>query len=140
MRKHKEDHLTGNLTAMIDVVFQLIIFFVCTSALQDQTFNADIKLAMSPNGTPVTTKNPYEIRIDVDSQGRAFIGNMRYSLNDIYWALRKAANECGAENVPIIIRGDGRTKHHDIKLVMDECTHAGMYRLKFAAMKDPGKK
>ena len=34
MRKHPDEYLNGNLTAMIDVVFQLIIFFVATVSLQ----------------------------------------------------------------------------------------------------------
>ncbi len=37
MRKAKEEeYLSGVLTAMIDVVFQLIIFFVCTIKLARQ--------------------------------------------------------------------------------------------------------
>ena len=44
--------MTGNLTAMIDVVFQLIIFFVCTANLQDSAVNAEIKSAIKAYWAP----------------------------------------------------------------------------------------
>ena len=56
MRKRQEIPLFGNLTAMIDVVFQIIIFFVCTSNLQSSSIDTRIELARAPHGQPVTKK------------------------------------------------------------------------------------
>ena len=56
MRRREEDFMTGNLVAMIDVVFQIIIFFVCTSHMQDTALDERIRLAMAPNGQAVTTR------------------------------------------------------------------------------------
>jgi biopolymer transport protein ExbD len=138
MRKRHEEYMSGNLTAMIDVVFQLIIFFVATVSLQDQTFDATLKLAMAPDGQPVTAKNPLEVVIDVNSEGQILMGRIRYDKNTLGAILRQTAGTYGSDNVPIIIRGDGRTRHQDIKTVMDQCTGAGMYRIKFAAVKEAG--
>ena len=52
MRKHPDEYMSGNLTAMIDVVFQLIIFFVATVSLQDTVSDERIRLAMAPSGRP----------------------------------------------------------------------------------------
>ena len=73
MRKHEETYLSGNLTAMIDVVFQLIIFFVCTVNMQEKAIDERIALAMAPHGKAVEKKNPLEVNIDVDSKGRISI-------------------------------------------------------------------
>ena len=62
-----------NMTPMIDVVFQLIIFFVCTAALEQQAIDESIRLAMSPHGPAVEQKDPREVTVEVDSQGRISI-------------------------------------------------------------------
>jgi biopolymer transport protein ExbD len=138
MRREKEEpYLSGNLTAMIDVVFQLIIFFVCTTNLQDKAIDDRIRLAMAPHGKAVTTKNPLEINVDIDSKGRLSIARTVVSQPILVSILKKAVGEYG-QQVPVIIRGDGETKHEDIKKVMDACNQAGLWKIKFAALKERG--
>ena len=144
MRKQEEPYLTGNLTAMIDVVFQLIIFFVCTVAMQDKAIDDSIHLTMAPHGVAVTTKNPYEINIDVKHS--ALFGNImeinRLPMNRqlLTEVLKKAISDSGGDpdRVPIIIRGDERVKHEVIKEALDACSAAGIIRVKFAALKERG--
>ena len=38
----------------------------------------------------------------------------------------------------MIIRGDAKTAHKDIKRVMDVCTEAGLWKLEFSAYKERG--
>jgi biopolymer transport protein ExbD len=40
------------------------------------------------------------------------------------------------ENVPVVIRGDGRVPHEHIKKALDACSSAGIIKVKFAAMKE----
>ena len=135
MKKREEDYLNGNLTAMIDVVFQLIIFFVCTVNLQDKAIDDRIKLAMSPHGKAVKTKDPREINIDLDAQGHTTIARTYCSAQTLRNILRKAVQEYG-QDVPVVIRGDGLARHLYIRKVMEACTDAGIYRIKFAALKE----
>ena len=67
MRVRSEEVMTGKLTAMIDIVFQLIIFFVCTTNLQDSSVNVEIALPLAPHGVVQVEKDPREINIDVDA-------------------------------------------------------------------------
>ena len=136
MRKREETYLSGNLTAMIDVVFQLIIFFVCTVSMQDAGYDETINLAMAPHGAAVKQKNPLEITIDVDSQGHVRIARFQQSLGMLTAILKKVVNEYGAANVPVIIRGDGKTKHEQMRNVMDACGRAGVWKIKLAAYKE----
>ena len=55
-----------NMTPMIDVVFQLIIFFVCTIELEKAAIDESIRLAMAPHGPAIEEKNPLEVVIDVE--------------------------------------------------------------------------
>lgn len=136
MRKRTEDYLNGNLTAMIDVVFQLIIFFVCTTNMQEQGIDTRIRLSMAPHGEEVRKKNPLEITVDVDRNGRFFIARTPVTETTLISVLRKAAAEYGASQVPVIIRGDDSTKHEAIRRVLDACSKAGIWKTKFCALKE----
>ena len=139
MRKQREeDYLSGNLTAMIDVVFQLIIFFVCTVNLQDSAIDDRISLAMAPHGRPVEKKNPLEINVSVGNNGIVYVARTPISQPVLISVLRKAVADYG-QQIPVIIRGDGEAKHVDIKRVMDACAQAGIWKIKFAAYKERGK-
>ena len=138
MRKREEPYITSTLTAMIDVVFQLIIFFVCAVAMQDKALDQSITLALAPNGTAIKGKNPLEITVDVDKRGTMSIARTPMSKALLYSVLKKSASVYGADNIPVIIRGDGKAKHEAIKLAMDACAEAGIYKIKFAALKERG--
>ena len=122
---------------MIDVVFQLIIFFVCTVKMQDDSVVARIRLAMAPHGVAVATKNPLQVTIDVDNRGRILLGNSLVEPNVLRAILKKAVADAH-QAVPIIIRGDAKAPHKDIRRVMDVCTEAGLWKLEFAAYKEKG--
>lgn len=136
--QREEEYLSGNLTAMIDVVFQLIIFFVCTVSMQEKAVDESIKLAMAPHGEVSTVKNPNEITVDVDRDGRIAIARMPLTEGMLYSILSKVAAECGARNVPVIIRGDGKTKHGAVRMVMDACAKAGIWKIKISALREKG--
>ncbi len=137
MRKQKEeDYMSGNLTAMIDVVFQLIIFFVCTVNLQN-TVDYSIELAIAPHGKPEDKKDPREVKIDIDEKGRITIQKIRLTPSELNAMVKKIVGDYGLD-VPIIIRGDGRAKHSAIETAMNACTSAGIYKIKFSVLKEKG--
>ncbi len=133
----KKNHPDAQLdmTPMIDVVFQLIIFFVVTVALQDQALETQVRMAMSPHGPAEEVKDPRTITLDVDGNGTVSI--MRTRLNDtqLYNVLRKAAIDSG-QSTPVVIRGDWEAKHEDIRGVMDLIGKAGLWKIRFAALKE----
>jgi biopolymer transport protein ExbD len=141
MREQKpEDYLSGNLTAMIDVVFQLIIFFVITIALQDQSMNSGIELAMAPHGKANDIKDLREIMIDVNKYGHISVMRSPLSPNELTLMLTKCMGESQGRQIPIIIRGDTNARHTGIKAVMDACATAGIYKIKFSALKERGRR
>lgn len=137
MKKREEEVQSGRLTAMIDVVFQLIIFFVCTSNLQDSAVNTEINLPEAPNGKAITQKDPREINIDVDAKGNISIVRTPVTQGVLLGVLKKAVAEQG-DDTPVIIRADGNVRHGGVKKVMDACSAAGLSRIEFAALKEKG--
>jgi biopolymer transport protein ExbD len=124
-----------NMTPMIDVVFQLIIFFVTTTDLEKKSIDERIRLAFAPHGPAVEKKDPRTIAVDVNSDGQISIARARLSLTTLQVILKKAVAEYG-QTTPVVIQGDGKTKHEDIKKIMDACAAAGLWKVKFAATKE----
>lgn len=133
--KRRPEEPGVNMTPMIDVVFQLIIFFVCTADMQQKAIDESIKLAMAPHARPVETKDPREVVIEVDGKGRISIARVYMSSEYLYTVMRKTVADHG-QSTPVVIRGDGITRHDAIKQVMDACTRAGIWKVKFAAVKE----
>ena len=138
MKKHEEEYLNGNLTAMIDVVFQLIIFFVCTVSMQDNAVDEHIHMALAPHGRQVDTKDPLEINVDVDNRGSLSIARTMITQKELVGILRKVVMDNRGRQIPLIIRGDAQTRHEAIQKVMDACAMAGIWKVKFAAFKERG--
>lgn len=133
----KKNHPDAQLdmTPMIDVVFQLIIFFITTVDMESKALETKVRMAMSPNGPVEQVKDPRTVVVDVDVKGEASI--MRTPLNDgqLYTVLRNAAISSG-QTTPVVIRGDLDAKHEDVKRVMDVIGKAGLYKIRFAALKE----
>ena len=137
MRNQQEVMLFGNLTAMIDVVFQIIIFFVVTSNMQDSARDNRIVLAIAPHGTAETKKDPREIVVDVSAKGSISIARTPISRSDLGSILTKARKEYGGDT-PVVVRGDGKSTHAMVRKVMDACAESGIWKIKIAAIKEKG--
>ena len=124
-----------NMTPMIDVVFQMIIFFVCTVELDRKQFDENIRLAMSPHGPAVEKKDPRTVVVEVDRRGRISISRRYMSLSTLQAILTKARAEYGG-TLPLVIRGDQFTRHDDVRRVMDAAKAAGLWKVRFATVKD----
>jgi len=134
-RRIKPEDGSMNMTPMIDVVFQMIIFFVTTADLDRKSFDEKIRLAMSPHGPTVEQRDPRTITIEVTEKGKIELGRVFIGPKILLKILRKAVAEYG-QSTPVVIRGDGNTKHGEIRKVMDICTAAGLWKIKFSATKE----
>lgn len=139
MKRFKQPDGNINMTPMIDVVFQMIIFFVCTVQLEKEAINEAILLPDSPNGPMVAeAKDPRTITIEVDDNGRISIARTRLSEEKLKKVLVKTVSDYGpaGPSIPIRIRADAASHHTDVKRVLDACTSAGLYKISFVAVKD----
>jgi biopolymer transport protein ExbD len=134
MKKRPEDAAV-NMTPMIDVVFQLIIFFITTVDMESKALDTKVRMAMSPNGPVEDVKDPRTVVVDVDSDGAISIMKTRLSEGQLLNILNKARNSSG-QSTPVVIRGDLAAKHEQVKRVMDICGKAGLWKIRFAALKE----
>lgn len=134
MRKQTPD-AKMDMTPMIDIVFQLIIFFVVTVDMQNKALETSVRMAMAPNGPVEEVKDPRTVVVDVEADGTISIMRTPLSEGQLYTILKKAVNTSG-QSTPVVIRGDLAAKHEIIKKVMDVCGKAGLWKLRFAALKE----
>ena len=134
MRKQYPDAKL-DMTPMIDVVFQLIIFFVVTAAMQDKAMETNVRMAMAPNGPTEEVKDPRTVQVDVIEDGTIQIMKTRISEGQLLTILNNARKTSG-QSTPVVVRGDLTTKHEAIKRVMDLCGKAGLWKIRFAALKE----
>ncbi|MCF7838425.1 MAG: biopolymer transporter ExbD [Candidatus Marinimicrobia bacterium] len=124
-----------NMTPMIDVVFQMIIFFVCTSDMDRKAFDERIRLAMAPHGKPVEQQDPRTVQIEVTREGQIKLAHMLMSPAVLQSMLRTTVARSG-QTTPVVIRADGRSLHEEVKKVMDAVSGAGLWKIKFAATRE----
>jgi len=135
MSKRRSSELCElDMTPMIDVVFQLIIFFIVTIKM-DESKNEDIVLEDARQSPVYKGDNPRTLVIEVDKRGWISMHGAQLTNSQLKRIIQGRFNKLGA--FPIMIKADKRTLHKDVRKVMDICTEVGLWRIDFAAVKDP---
>jgi len=136
MKKRKNEDVSLDMTPMIDVVFQLIIFFVVTLKMTDDK-DTSIKLADGRNGIVLTQDElpPSQLTIDVAKSGRISMSNITMSDAMIVDAVKKRVRAYGTD-FPCMIRADKETPHMHVAKVMNLCAGAGMWKVSFVAIQE----
>lgn len=124
------------MTPMIDVVFQLIIFFIVTITMAEAKDDT-IRLELGKNGQEVETggDTASAIVIDVSQKGRISIGNVPLTQRRLQEIIRGRLSRMG-NTFQVWIRADARAHHDMVRKVMDSCTELGVGRVYFVAVKD----
>ncbi|MGC3971964.1 MAG: biopolymer transporter ExbD [Pirellulales bacterium] len=113
-----------NLTPMIDVVFQLLIFFLVAAKFEEEERDYDVPLPQSSEAMPRLSK-PKEIYINVDAAGRVAINGQIISKTELLAQLRQAqANNPGRQSV--VIRGAKDCALQYVVDVMGICARANI--------------
>jgi len=124
-----------NMTAMIDIIFMLVIFFILTVKMEEGIMSEGIMLAMAPHGQEIMKKDPREVLVEVDPQGRIRINRTVLSTTTFSNVMAKAVSEYRVDT-PVVIIADGKVQHKYVRRVMDICSSAGIWKLKFMALKE----
>ncbi len=132
-RKNEYGEAAMPISAMIDITFLLIIFFVVTAAMDKEIEDEAILLSKAPHGKPVVKKDPRSVVVNIRKDGSVNINAVEKSMGEITNTLTVAASKWG-NDMPIVIRGDKNVQHYHIRKVMDAITKTGLYRVRFDAL------
>ncbi|TDJ31952.1 MAG: biopolymer transporter ExbD [Gammaproteobacteria bacterium] len=132
-QQHREEPEVS-MTALIDVVFLLLIFFMVSTTF-DRFSQLHVDLPKA-SADAEQTVDPDTIEIIIDASGRFFIGQ-----NELFDAtsqtlrneLAKAAGQ--RRDQVITIRADARTPHQAVVTAMDAAGRLGFTKLRIATVR-----
>jgi biopolymer transport protein ExbD len=118
-----------NLAPLIDMVFQLIIFFMLSSSFIMQP---GIKIKLPKAETTETIKER-EIFVDISENGTIFYNGKSVSLVKLKSIFEEEVKNNG-NGIILVIKGDKDTKHGIVVSVMDLARKCGIERIAIATM------
>ncbi|MEW6356188.1 MAG: biopolymer transporter ExbD [Planctomycetota bacterium] len=141
-KRHMPKRRTGlrlNMTPMIDVVFQLIIFFMAVAEFS-RIETEDVELPVADQAGVEETVPPGRVVINVDKDGRLIVAKHGVDFATLQQWLRGEAQRHrtgkGEINVQVLVRSDGRADFGRIQDIMLECARNGIWQISFAALTD----
>lgn len=114
------------LAAMVDILFLLLVFFLTAAAFREQDRVIEVVLPGTETDLRVEPATP--IVITVDAEGRTFIGDRSYTLDELTNKLAVRASQYPDEWIDI--RGDAKATHGRIVRVLDMITATGLHNVR----------
>ncbi len=132
MARKEQDNPQLDMTPMIDVVFELIIFFVVTIKQEDifSKLNAN---RPAPNAAPSTTneENDNQIKIDIGPGGFVFNGR-GVSPKELDRNIKQLS--ATSKKSTVLVRCTLDSPHKFLVDALDVCNKYGMYNLSIFSM------
>ena len=129
---HKEENVEVNLTALIDVVFLLLIFFMVTTTFDR---HAKLKVSLPEASNKATQQQTEPLVLSIDAKGNYFINDRQVvnkSLDTLKQAIQKTIGD--DRDVGLILRADANTPHQSVVRAMDAASQLGLTKLSIATV------
>ncbi len=121
-----------NLTPMIDVTFQLILFFLLAGHLAQQESSVDLDLPVAQTGHKAMESPTRRLVINVAQDGTLIVGGEMIDLERLGQIL--SADRRMSESLEVRIRTDRRTPYGKIAPLLIRCTESGIWNVSFAVI------
>ncbi|URA10700.1 ExbD/TolR family protein [Thermospira aquatica] len=117
-----------NMTPVIDIVFQLLTFFMLTSTfIKSSAINVDLPSSKTSDAQPVR-----EVVVVLYKDGRITVNNQPVQKNAITSFISKYAQQ--DSELVVTVQGDKRVDYGLLIEVMDAVRQAGVKRLSLATI------
>jgi biopolymer transport protein ExbD len=141
--KKTSDVHEADFTPMIDIVFQLIAFFMVLINFTQTEQNDKIKLPESLLARPPDAPLEFPITLHMSEMGTVFIGGQEVSLQGLRPYLRKEATILQNRNTPVadatvIIRADRFTATGEVQNLIRVCQDNGFEKFSLRATERVG--
>jgi len=125
-----DDDVEINLTALIDVVFTLIIFFVVTTSFNNRSA---LKITLPSSAASQVEAQRQPLVVLIDKAGNYYVGDsalVRSDLTSLKDAIRQQAGNDTERT--IVIQADAKTSHQSVITAMDAIGQLGFSKLSIA--------
>jgi biopolymer transport protein ExbD len=141
-----------NLVPLLDLVFQLIMFFMICVNFVNQQINEDIKLPVAQSARPMDKTEVDVLFLNVDHNGKllvpgrdqplATLAQMRVYLRQVFADAKRAAAEkgdtSGRVKTAVVIRADKLATYSRIFELLQLCKEMGYEKLQLRALTQAG--
>lgn len=117
------------MTPLIDVVFNLLIFFLVASKFAEEERELPVKLPDASEAQPLLSR-PKELFINIDQNGRYYVGGKTLTLPQLEKVLIEAWS-ANPSRTTVIIRADESCRLQAVVSAINACkkAHISDYRL-----------
>jgi biopolymer transport protein ExbD len=120
-------------TAMIDVVFLLLCFFITTSVFSQWEMEVDVVLPTAQSAK-MPDRLPGEVIINLSRDGRISVNQQTLTREDLADRLRRLAQFFPGQS--IVIRADKQTSYEQLVGIIDLCRLSDIWNISFATAAD----
>jgi biopolymer transport protein ExbD len=125
-----EEECAFEMAPMIDMVFLLLIFFMCASTLPNLTKDRYVKLPVADDSV-VPKNKKHEAVINIRKEGEILWGQEQCDIADITDFI---GNRMESDpEMKVYIRADKEVPHRFVRQAIDACAKAGAMDIQFAA-------
>jgi biopolymer transport protein ExbD len=126
LKTHLDDEPTLNLTAMLDVMFLLIIFFMLGTRFIDDERKIGLRVPeVIDRGT--LTAAPARREVNVYCDGTITLDKKPVTLDELTTRLASARRQYA--DLGVLVRGDARGEFQNVASVLTACKQAGIQDL-----------
>jgi biopolymer transport protein ExbD len=126
LKTHIDDAPTLNLTAMLDVLFLLIIFFMLGTRFVDDERKIGLSVPKVVDKGSLSA-SPSRCVVNVYLDGTISLDQKPVTLEELSAKLAAARRQHG--DIGVLVRGDGNDKYQRMVLVLNACKQAGIKNL-----------
>jgi len=121
-----------NITPLLDLAFVLLIIFVITTPLLEQS----LKLNLPAGGVDEKNPPPLESRrtVEVARDGSYVMGGKRMPLNEVEATLVQAFRT--NPKLGVVIRADTKEQFGNVTAVLDVCERNGIENIAFSTLQE----
>ena len=126
LKTHVDDEPTLNLTAMLDVMFLLIIFFVLGTRFIDEERKIGLRVPEVVDRGALTAA-PSRKEVNVYRDGTITLDKATVTLDELITRLAAARRQYS--DLGVLVRGDARGEFQNVASVLTACKRAGIQEL-----------
>lgn len=121
------------MTPMIDIIFLLLIFFICVSTFDRLESEEDVQLAAASSWKKIE-KEKSTLLINISNRGKVKINQISFFPGQVETFLRSLVARYG-DTFEVIVRADKAARYKGTKDVIRACARVGLTRISFAVEK-----
>jgi biopolymer transport protein ExbD len=129
LRKRSSPEEGFQMAPMIDMVFLLLVFFMCVSSMADASRSVELDL---PESEASRIPDDLEGRgvLSLDAGGQVFLGTRAVTDEALREAIRDLVRR--SPDCKVVLRADRNTRFEAIRKTLKLCASEGVYQIVYA--------